>query len=56
MKVGKQTQLFGARCNLAKSLLYAINGGIDEKKGIQVVPGIEPITDDVLDLTKYGKL
>ena len=40
MKVGKQTQLFGARCNLAKSLLYAINGGIDEKKGIQVVPGI----------------
>lgn len=52
MKVGKQTQLFGARCNLAKSLLYAINGGIDEKKGIQVVPGIEPITDDVLDFDK----
>lgn len=51
-KVGKQTQLFGARCNLAKSLLYAINGGIDEKKGIQVVPGIEPITDDVLDFDK----
>ena len=52
MKVGKQTQLFGARCNLAKSLLYAINGGIDKKKGIQVVPGIEPITDDVLDFDK----
>lgn len=52
MKVGKQTQLFGAHCNLAKSLLYAINGGIDEKKGIQVVPGIEPITDDVLDFDK----
>ena len=52
MKVGKQTQLFGARCNLAKSLLYAINGGIDEKKGIQIVPGIEPITDDVLDFDK----
>lgn len=52
MKVGKQTQLFGSRCNLAKSLLYAINGGIDEKKGIQVVPGIEPITDDVLDFDK----
>ena len=52
MKVGKQAQLFGARCNLAKSLLYAINGGIDEKKGIQVVPGIEPITDDVLDFDK----
>ena len=52
MKVGKQTQLFGARCNLAKSLLYAINGGIDEKKGIQVVPGIKPITDDILDFDK----
>ena len=52
MKVGKQAQLFGARCNLAKSLLYAINGGIDKKKGIQVVPGIEPITDDVLDFDK----
>ncbi|MBS7008985.1 formate C-acetyltransferase [Anaerostipes sp.] len=52
MKVGKQTQLFGARCNLAKSLLYAINGGIDEKKGIEVIPGIEPITDDVLDYDK----
>ena len=52
MKVGKQTQLFGARCNLAKSLLYAINGGIDEKKGIEVIPGIEPITDEVLDYEK----
>ena len=52
MKVGKQAQLFGARCNLAKSLLYAINGGIDEKKGIQVVPGIETITDNVLDFDK----
>ena len=52
MKVGKQTQLFGARYNLAKSLLYAINGGIDEKKGIQVVPGIKPITDDILDFDK----
>lgn len=52
MKVGKQAQLFGARCNLAKSLLYAINGGIDKKKGIQVVPGIETITDNVLDFDK----
>lgn len=49
MKVGKQTQLFGARCNLAKSLLYAINGGVDERYGTEVVPGIEPITDEVLD-------
>ena len=52
MKVGKQTQLFGARCNLAKSLLYAINGGVDERYGTEVVPGIEPITDEILDYDK----
>lgn len=52
MKVGKQMQFFGARCNLAKSLLLALNGGVDEKKGIKVVPEIEPITDEVLDYDK----
>ena len=52
MAVGKQMQFFGARANLAKSLLYAINGGVDEKKGILVVPGIEPDRDEVLDYPK----
>ena len=52
MAVGKQMQFFGARCNLAKSLLYAINGGVDEKTGTLVVPSIEPITDEVLDYDK----
>ena len=52
MAVGKQMQFFGARANLAKSLLYAINGGVDEIKGIKVIPEIEPITDEVLDYSK----
>ena len=55
MKVGKQMQFFGARCNLAKSLLYAINGGIDEISGKLVVEGIDKITDEVLDYEKTKK-
>jgi len=49
MTVGKQMQFFGARANLAKSLLYAINGGIDELTGDKVIPEIEPLTDEVLN-------
>ncbi|MBB6697960.1 formate C-acetyltransferase [Clostridium algidicarnis] len=52
MEIGKQMQFFGARCNLAKALLYAINGGIDEKKGRLVVPGIEKIEDGILEYDK----
>ena len=60
MAVGKQMQFFGARVNLAKTLLYAINGGRDEITGEQVGPRSEPVQGDVLDyddvLARYDRL
>lgn len=49
MKLGKDMQFFGARCNLAKALLYAINGGYDEMTNDLVLDGLEPVTSDYLN-------
>ena len=55
MTIGKQMQYFGARTNIAKALLYAINGGVDEMKGGVIIEGIEKMNDEYLDYDKVRK-
>lgn len=55
MRIGKDMQFFGARCNLAKALLYSINGGIDEIEHKLVIPGFEKMTDKYLNYKKVKK-
>jgi formate C-acetyltransferase len=55
MKIGKQMQFFGARANLAKALLYAINGGKDEKSGKQIAPEFAPVTSEYLEFDEINR-
>ncbi|MEJ2073160.1 MAG: formate C-acetyltransferase [Reinekea sp.] len=55
MRIGKQMQFFGARCNLAKTMLYGINGGMDEKIGLQVGPKKDVLADEYLDFDTVWK-
>ena len=55
MRLGKDMQFFGARCNLAKALLYSINGGVDEVSGNKIIEGFDKDTSEVLDYEKVKK-